>query len=186
MSEFPGQPTVEQFLGQYQTSFSAKVYNTENNDHDVLMDIFTVTPELKRQNRQYWGRELGMCWQLIISALFQATRKDFAPGFVAGADELCDLIAGDHAIDTKYRIGSGDSGTLKKFKQYGRLLREEGLKPILLIVREDNLGAAIKACQNGGWSVLTGKDSFNYVSDMTGVDFLHYLKSKKDAFSIDR
>ena len=45
-----------------------------------------------------------------------------------GADELCDLIAGKDAINTKYRIGSGDSGTLKKFKQYGRKLEGDGLR----------------------------------------------------------
>lgn len=64
---------------------------------------------------------------------------------------------GNLAIDTKYRIGSGDSGTLKKFKAYGPTLEEKGFTPVLLIVREDNLGAAITACNAGGWTVTTGQ-----------------------------
>jgi hypothetical protein len=51
-------------LKQYQNSFSNKIYVEENDDHDPLMDVFGITPSLKRENRQYWGRELGMCWQL--------------------------------------------------------------------------------------------------------------------------
>lgn len=27
--------------------------------NDVLMDVFGIVPTLKRENRQYWGRELG-------------------------------------------------------------------------------------------------------------------------------
>ncbi len=182
----PAEDEIKSILIQYQSSFTAKVYSDENNDHDVLMDVFGVTPELKRQNRQYWGRELGMCWQLIVSALFKATRSDFAHGYSNGADELCDLMAGEDAIDTKYRIGSGDSGTLKKFKQYGQTLRDAGLKPIFLIVREDNLPAAITACNVGGWTVYTGDQSFEYIKNMTGVDFYSFLAQNAAEFTFDR
>lgn len=82
--------------------------------------IFDITPELKRENRQYWGRELGMCWQRLIVELCRQTCPDFAPALHFNGDEPCDLIVGQRAIDTKYRIGSGDSGTLKKFKTYAR------------------------------------------------------------------
>ncbi|MGK7883007.1 MAG: hypothetical protein AB4057_00065 [Crocosphaera sp.] len=54
-----------------------------------------------------------------------------------------------YAIDTKYRIGSGDSGLHKKYKAYGKMLRQEGYEPILLILRKDNFPAAIKACEVG-------------------------------------
>jgi hypothetical protein len=95
-------------------------------------------------------------------------------------------VAGTDAIDTKYRIGSGDSGTLKKFKQYGKLLREEGYRPVLLILREDNLSAAIKACEVGTWHVLTGEDSLNYIAQQTGVDVKTFLYQFGDAFKINR
>ena len=54
-------------IRRYQDSFTQKVYDVENDDTDPLMDVFAITPDLKRENRQYWGRELGMCWQLMIS-----------------------------------------------------------------------------------------------------------------------
>jgi hypothetical protein len=83
----------------------------------------------------------------------------FSPALRIGLDEPCDFLIGAQAIDTKYRIGSGDSGTLKKFRSYGKLLIEQGYEPILLIVREDNLGNAINACLLSGWKVLTGDDA---------------------------
>ncbi|MBF7686235.1 restriction endonuclease, partial [Acinetobacter sp. B10A] len=57
---------LESILKAYQLSFKSKVYNEENDDHDVLMDVFGITPELKRQNRQYWGRELGKMWERLV------------------------------------------------------------------------------------------------------------------------
>jgi hypothetical protein len=141
-------------IDRYRASFSAKLYNEENNEHDVIMDLFGITPLLKRENRQYWGRELGMCWQLIVSTLCRARCADYEPARRFGADEPYDLRVGQYAIDTKYRIGSGDAGTLKKFKQYGPLLKRENYTPVLLIVRSDNLPAAITAMRAGGWSVI--------------------------------
>ena len=131
-------------LKKYQQSFMSKVYSQENNDSDLLMKVFGITPELKRENRQYWGRELGKCWErLVIEACKSA--QDFKPALKIGADEPCDLRVGKFAIDTKYRVGSGDSGTLKKFKQYGPLLRDHGYVPVFLFLREDNLKSAITA-----------------------------------------
>ena len=89
------------------------------------------------------------------------------------------MIVGDDAIDTKYRVGSGDSGTLKKFKQYGKLLSDEGYRPVLLFLREDNLEAAITACRHGGWTVLMGADAFDYLYQKTGVDVYKLLKEQK-------
>ncbi len=87
------------------------------------MDVFGISPIIKKENRQYWGRELGMCWQLLVTETCKAYCSSFQPAFKVGSDEPCDLIVDGYAIDTKYRIGSGDSGTLKKFKLYGPLLR---------------------------------------------------------------
>lgn len=175
---------INPILEKYYTSFREKTYSEENNDTDVLMDIYGITPEQKRENRQYWGRELGMMWQLIVSELCQHHCEEFKPALKIGSDEPCDLILGNDAIDTKYRIGSGDSGTLKKFKQYGQLLRDYGYRPVLLILREDNLSAAITACNHGGWTVLTGADAFNYLHAQTGIDVFQLLHEYKGYYAL--
>lgn len=177
---------LDEVLEKYRASFARKEYNQENDDHDLLMDAFGISPSLKRENRQYWGRELGMCWQLLITALCRLTREDFGPALRFASDEPCDLTVGSVAIDTKYRIGSGDSGTLKKFKLYGPLLREHNYEPLLLIVREDNLPAAITACKKGGWRVITGNQSYKYVNDLTGFDVRSYLSQRAGAFGFVR
>ncbi|MBI3530117.1 MAG: restriction endonuclease [Betaproteobacteria bacterium] len=180
------QSALDEILSAYQKGFSEKVYSDENDDHDLLMDVYGITPLLKRENRQYWGRELGMCWQRLVVEICRQTRKDFGPALRLGADEPCDLTVGNLAIDTKYRIGSGDSGTLKKFKAYGPILEEKGFKPVLLIVREDNLGAAITACNTGGWTVTTGQKTFDYLLELTGFDVKAFLHERAQAFPVVR
>src|SRR5690242_18052556 len=103
--------TLDKVLRKYKTSFEAKIYDAENDEHDLLMDVFGILPALKREHRQYWGRELGMCWQMLVTNLCQSTRSDFRPALRMNGDTPCDLVVGKTAIDTKYRIGSGDSGT---------------------------------------------------------------------------
>ncbi len=173
-------------LGQYKAAFTDKVYHDENNDTDLLMEVFGITPDLKRENRQYWGRELGMCWQRLVVELFRHTHDDFGPALRFGSDEPCDLVVGKYAIDTKYRIGSGDSGTLKKFKAYAPLLQENGYEPILLIVREDNLPAAITACTTGGWTVLTGVATYSFVHELSGFDVKSFLRAKVSEYKVVR
>lgn len=179
---------LRDILAQYKTSFSGKIYREENEDHDVLMDVFGITPIVKRENRQYWGRELGMCWQMLVCKLFELRCENFQPAMRIGSDEPCDCLVGKDAIDTKYRIGSGDSGTLKKFKQYGEFFKQQKLNPVLLIVREDNLPAAITACKNGGWTVLEGDKTFEYISEKTDFDLYSWLKNLKtdESLNIER
>lgn len=177
---------LESILGRYRDSFSEKIYLEENNDHDPLMEVFGISPELKRENRQYWGRELGMCWQLLVSKVFEISREDYGPALRFGYDEPCDFTIDSIAVDTKYRIGSGDSGTLKKFKQYGPLLIEKGYKPVFLIVREDNLPAAITACHAGQWDVHTGDATFEFIKEHSGFDLKKFLKERALSFQIER
>lgn len=177
---------LDNILSRYQRSFSGKVYADESDEHDWLMDVFSLTPETKRENRQYWGRELGMCWQLLVTRVCEQTCTNFQPALRIGKDEPCDLIVGEYAIDTKYRIGSGDSGTLKKFRDYGSSLIERGYSPILLILRSDNLPAAIQACQRGGWTVLTGQDSLDFIKQITGFDMENFLVQNDGRYSIGR
>jgi hypothetical protein len=182
----PAEDRMREIIRKYRESFSNKIYAEENEDHDVVMDLFGLLPQVKRENRQYWGRELGMCWQLIVTELFRATVGAFRPGYREGKDELCDLISGKDAIDTKYRVGSGDAGTLKKFKQYGEKLTQLGFTPVLLIVREDNLPAAIGACNAGGWKVYTGEATFQYINQSTGTNLKNWLASLGSEFHIIR
>lgn len=167
-------------LKKYQNNFSDKVYVDTYDSTDVLMDAFGVTQELKRENKQFWGRQLGMCWQLLVVELCKLTCPGYSDALRFDADEPCDLVLGTDAIDTKYRVGSGDSGTLKKFKQYGELLSENGYRPIILFLREDNLPAAITACETGGWEVYTGKSTFRYLQEKTGFDLYAWLDFHKE------
>lgn len=177
--------SINSVLQKYQSSFVDKVYSDENEDYDILMEVFGITPELKRENRQYWGRELGKCWESIVVEACKLS-PDFQPALKIGADEPCDLRVGQFAIDTKYRVGSGDSGTLKKFKQYGPLLKEHGYKPVFLFLREDNLSAAMTACQAGGWEIYIGEESFNFIKQHTSFDLKAFLIDKKNAFKVNR
>ena len=177
---------LSEIIARYQKSFVDKSYDAENQDHDVLMDVFGLTPEIKRENRQYWGRELGMCWQLIVACVFKNSRADYGPALKLGSDEPCDFTFGRYAVDTKYRIGSGDSGTLKKFRSYGPLLREQGYDPICLILRKDNLPAAITACRAGRWEVLTDNASFEFIKTHTEFDLHSFLSRIMGDFQVDR
>lgn len=166
-------------LELYRQKFRDKQHVAEESSSDVLMEALGVTPTQKLDNRQYWGRELGMCWQRLVVEVCKETRADFKPALRIGNDEPCDLIIGSIAIDTKYRIGSGDSGTHKKLRSYAAQLKDQGLEPVLLILREDNLPGAVHSCEQGGWRILTGDASFEFVKQETGVDLKGYLCGSK-------
>lgn len=179
---------LSRVLESYKEDFSGKVYVDTYDDSDVLMEAFGITQELKRENKQYWGRQLGMCWQRLVVELCEHKCEEYGPALKYGTDEPCDLVLGRDAIDTKYRVGSGDSGTLKKFRQYGQLLQDHGYNPILLFVRENNLPAALKSCDAGGWTIFTGGDTFGYLEEKTGFDLHAWLihHTNERTFFIDR
>lgn len=177
--------SLEFVLQQYSRSFTAKVFGEESLEEDDLMLVFGLTQVIKAGNRQYWGRELGMCWQRLVTEVCKQTRNDnFRSAIREGKDEICDLVVGTDAIDTKYRIGSGDSGTLKKFRQYGFRLRELGFRPVLLILRNDNLPQAIIACTNGGWTVMSGSVTYEYLRETTGFDLELWLKARRNYYDL--
>jgi hypothetical protein len=171
--------SLEAILDQYSKSFVSKAFADESPEEDDLMLIFGLTQMIKAENKQYWGRELGMCWQRLVTELCRQTCSNFGQPIREGADEICDLTVEQDAIDTKYRIGSGDSGTLKKFRQYGTRLTGAGYRPVLLILRNDNLPAAITACVNGGWTVITGNTSYEYLQRITNFDLKAWLQSRR-------
>lgn len=177
---------VNLVLRKYSESFSEKIYNTENNDIDILMEIFDISPELKRENKQYWGRELGMVCQHLIVNLFEILTPLYKPAIRIGNDEPFDLIYDNYAIDAKYRIGSGDAGTLKKFKSYSKKLKDMGYIPLLLILRTDNLPQALTACKNGGWTILKGDECFEFIKKELKIDFGTYLNKFIHEYKIKR
>jgi hypothetical protein len=171
-------------LNHYRESFSKKTIHKSKGNSDILMEVFGITHQIKAKNMQYWGRELGMCWQLLVVEIFKKSCRNFKPALKVGSDEPCDLLVGNLAIDTKYRVGSGDSGTLKKFKQYGNLLMGKGYQPVMLFLREDNLKAAITALKSGGWKIYKGDESFKFIKKQTNFDFKKWLKRNKGKFTI--
>ena len=176
---------LEKILEKYRKSFLNKEFNKDNIDIDLIMDLFSITSVEKQINKQYWGRELGYCWQLIVTEIAKKSIY-YKPPLKIGMDEPCDLIFKKYAIDTKYRIGSGDSGTLKKFKTYGKLLRQKGYVPVFLIVRNDNLASAITACKVGKWELYFGKESYDFIKQNMNYDIENFLKSHQGSFSVKK
>lgn len=166
---------LEQVMLDYQSSFSGKIYEDIFLDSDVLMEAFGITQELKSENKQYWGRELGMCWQHLLDELFRTQCKNYLPAIRIDQDEPCDFVVDNDAIDAKYRVGSGDSGTSKKFKSNGELLISKGYKPTMLILRTDNLKSTIQAAEKGGWKIIEGNESFDYILEKTNFDLKKWL-----------
>lgn len=171
---------LNEVLSRYSESFTAKKYSNDFNDTDLLMDTFGITQELKSENKQYWGRELGKCWENLLRDLFEVTCTGFEPPRRFGANEPADFFCGKDAIDTKYRVGSGDLGTLKKVESYGKLLQEEGYRPVFLFLRTDNLPAALSKMDAGGWVKYMDEDTFIYVKEKTGFDLKNWLIKLKD------
>lgn len=177
---------MENLLHQYYNKFRSKELFLEEQSSDVIMEIFNIRDEDKQKNKQYWGRELGMLWQKLVICHF----KQHAPAKTKGAirygrDEPCDLRIENYAIDTKYRIGSGDAGTLKKFKVYAEKLKKDGYIPIMLLLRNDNLPAAISACEKGGWECYSGENAFSFIQKLSGEDLFSVLSKYRGAFDIN-
>ena len=176
--------SLETILANYQGSFGAKTFLEETTQTDLLMDVFGLTQEIKSGNKQYWGRELGKCWERLIIATFRALVPDWTPGINDKGEEICDLTGKGDAIDAKYRVGSGDSGTLGKFRRNAVKLLEMDLRPVMLILRGDNLPAAMSACASGGWVVIVGDDSFTYLRERTGFDLEQWLRDRREKFAV--
>lgn len=56
---------VKPIIEHYNTSFLQKTYGQENNDYDFLMNLYNISPDLKRENRQYWG---AGAWNALATA----------------------------------------------------------------------------------------------------------------------
>lgn len=170
---------LDEIILGYSNKYENKQFNNTKINEDLLMQIHNITEHDKRKNMQYWGRELGMEWQKLVVEIFQNNvPNDFGGPIRNGDDEPCDLRFKNYAIDTKYRCGSGDSGTLKKFKQYGKFFKDNDMIPLILLFRTDNLSAAITALRKGGWIIKQGDEAFDFIFENTGFDVKKYLESK--------
>jgi hypothetical protein len=181
---------IESIIAKYYESFTNKSYSEENLELDILMNMFGITQELKQENKQYWGRELGMVWEQITKEIIKNNNTAFRlpESTEFGSDKPVDYFVGNMAVDTKYRVGSGDAGTLKKFKEYGRLLTSRGYQPVFLILRTDNLQAAITAAETGGWTVYRGQESIDFIKNNTNssVDIVELFANYRDRYFISR
>lgn len=173
---------VNETIESYHESFSSKVFKKHESDDDILMQLFGLDYMKKKENMQYWGRELGLLWEIIITKIAES-HLDYKPKPLWDGQSPCDFFIGDLAIDPKYRIGSGDSGTLKGWAKDADMLKERGYKPIILILREDNLPAAISRI-SGHWDVKVGKESLNFIKNTLNFDLEKYLISLKNNYDI--
>ena len=166
---------IRRILGKYRRSFASKQFNEHEMTSDLLMEALGVTPATKALNRQYWGRELGSAWESILKAAW--SRNDENHIFPQPGDPLrpCDIVGKGFAVDAKYRIGSGDSGTLQKLSRNAKTLLANQAKPILLIFRHDSLRSAVSAAKSGGWMVYEGQNTFDFVRCHLGVDLDKHL-----------
>lgn len=176
---------VFNILSKYKSDFNSKEFVPNFPSSDILMNFFNITYDTKMQNMQYWNRELGRVWELITGELFAFNNPSFRlpESGEFGTDRPVDYFIGDLAIDAKYRIGSGDSGTLKKFKSYGKMLKERGYNPVFLILRNDNLPDAITAAMNGGWQIISDKNAFSFIREMSEIDIVQYLAHLKAKYN---
>lgn len=175
---------LSNILKTYANSFSVKNFVKETPTIDVLMKAFALTPHVKSENRQYWGRELGKCWERLIVQLCSSACEGYKPAPRIHGSEPCDLLVDKVAIDAKYRVGSGDAKTLRGFKANGLALSEMGYEPILLFVRSDNLQAAMGAFAAGGWRTYVGDDAFRFLEKLTHFDLKSWLASQAGKFAI--
>jgi len=177
---------LDGILQHYQNSFLAKSYAEENDDLDLLMNVFGISPQLKRENRQYWGRELGMCWERLVKEICKTYCSHYSPAPKFDNKEPCDLVVGQYAIETKYRVGSGDSNFQANIKLYGPILTKGGHVPVVLFLRNDNLQSAINACKTGGWQVHTDENTYQFIQQISDFDLKAFLEQKAGCFPVNR
>jgi hypothetical protein len=178
---------LESICQDFSQRSSSKEYPPHNDDHDPLMDMYSMTPELKRENPQYWGSQLGANWQRLVAATFYFFRRpDYGPPIQYERTEPFDFRFGKIVVDTKYRVGSHDSGTLNKFRLNGIFLNGEGFHPVALILRHDTHRGAITQLLSGGWEVFVADEAFDYIREQTSFDLETFLQQRAHKFAIDR
>ncbi|MNU30449.1 hypothetical protein D3C71_189490 [compost metagenome] len=170
--------SLDRILVDYRDRFRKKKFTVKPERDDLLMRVFKITPEIKKRNMQYWSRHLGFAWEKLLKAALSEADKTAVFPLPGDKQKPCDMIAGEMAIDAKYRIGSGDSGTLQKLQKNGRILHELGYKPVLLIFRDDSLASSLAAARGGGWTIYEDKHALVHAETLFNFDMSAYLKSR--------
>lgn len=162
-------------LAQCRAGMDAKEYSEESTLVDPLMTALGVTLSDKRAHPQFFGQMLGMCWEQLVYRLLGETTPQFKPPVRVGRLEPCDFVLRDMAVDMKYRIGSGDSRTIRNIRRNGRFLTELGLRPHLAILRTDSMQSSLDSLRLGGWTILEGQETVDFVSRESGFDLVAWL-----------
>jgi hypothetical protein len=159
---------LKNLVESYKLSFEKKILNHKHFKQDDIMNLFNKNQYDLLLNKQYWHREFGKFYEKYVKIIAKSKLKyNDSPKYKKY--DLCDLVIDNFAIDTKYRIGSGDSGTVRKLKFYGEQLIKLNYKPILLIFRDDNLEGTIKSLSKE-WNVLTGDNSNKFIIEHLDFD----------------
>jgi hypothetical protein len=165
-------------LGRYHETFTDRMPEEQDAVSDALMDFFRLTPEIKNRERQFYGRHLGAAWEEIAGKILHAHDPSTEFPRPGTEDTPCDIVYRGFAIDTKYRIGSGDSGTMRKLAGNASTLARRGFVPLLLIFRNDSLKPSISAARTGGWTICEGEAAVSFIRTHTGYDLLDFLKER--------
>lgn len=165
-------------LDGFRAKFAAKRFKARRDEPDILMEVFGITPEVKRKNPQYWSRELGSCWEGLIVAACQRMGVPHRVPEKGCNVTPCDLVIRNIAIEIKYRVGSGDAPTLRNLKSNGQVLNAAGYETILLLLRDDSLPGALQRARTGGWKTLEACEAFAFIQDQVGVDLKAYLEGE--------
>nr|WP_250807483.1 hypothetical protein [Neorhizobium tomejilense] len=173
---------LEGILGKCRDAFAARKFEDLESSTDLLMQSLSVTPSMKAANRQYWGRELGIAWENLLKVIWKTADGDCHFPMSGDPDHPCDIVGSRFAVDAKYRVGSGDSGTLQKLRRNGATLRESGKEPILLVFRDDSLRSSLAAAKAGGWTVKHGEETLRFVKEELGFDLRSFLSKQAPAF----
>lgn len=165
-------------IAKYTALFTRQVYNEEPFQSDILLEAFHLSPVVIRQHKQYWHRHLGACWERLVKSVF-SSHVSYQGTIRLKNKSPCDFTFDKIAVDTKYRLGSGDSGTMGKLSRNAQWLKSMGFEPMMLILREDNLPQAIARMQGAGWAVLCADASFKFIARHGDFDLKAYLDSLK-------
>lgn len=176
--------SLDLVLKDHYHSFTKKVVSEESEKADDIMLVFGLNKSIKSENKQYWNKQLSRCWQLLVLESCHRNLAEFQGPLVEQNEQLCDLVIGNDAIETRYRIGSLGVVNIKKLKNNAAKLENMGLRPVLLILRDDNLPQAITACNYNGWTTISGKDAYTYIHKLSGFDLKSWLQTRRNLYRL--
>ncbi len=183
-SQYETIQSLDLILKDHYHSFTKKIVSEESDKLDELMLVFGIDKHIKSDNKQYWNKQLSRCWRLLVIESLHRNLAEFQGPLIIEKEEICDMVIGRDAIDTRYRIGSLAVVNTKKLKHKATKLENMGLRPVLLILRDDNLPQAITACNYNGWTTIIGKDAYEYIYKLSGFDLKTWLQTRRNLYRL--